>query len=486
MKLVKSLLLGSAAGFVAIAGAQAADLPVKARPVAYVKICSLYGVGFYYIPGTDTCIKLGGWVRAEYNYQAHGSFNPIVNGGDARFNRGSADDDWRARGELSLDVRSQTEYGTLRSYIFGGFQHDSSGNGANVVNIYSNRAFVQLAGFTAGLASSFFDFYVTPWYSNTTNILGSDSTGGGQMVFAYTAEFGNGFSATLAAEDPYSRDTAIWRAATIGPVLTTATPLTALGGTTNDWNKTQWPDVVGNLRIDQAWGSAQIMGAIHDVNADYYGATEGTGHPSDAIGFAVGGGVKVNIPWAKGDSFAAQATYTQGALKYVGSGIGGFSIYDGRNWGIGWATDAVYCSPLTAPGACAGKTDLELTEAWSIVAGIDHHWDAHWDTSLYGTYGAFHYNSAATNQLNFLLCGTTACTGHNPDFQFWQIGSRTVWTPVENLALSVDVMYNELDTSYGGLNANLAPGGFKPAGVYKISDEGVWQAIFRVQRDFWP
>ena len=65
MKMVKSLLLGSAAGVVAIAGAQAADLPVKAKPVQYVKICSLYGAGFYYIPGTDTCIKIGGWVRQQ-------------------------------------------------------------------------------------------------------------------------------------------------------------------------------------------------------------------------------------------------------------------------------------------------------------------------------------------------------------------------------------------------------------------------------------
>ena len=59
MKMVKSLLLGTAAGLVAVAGAQAADMPVKAAPVQYVKICSLYGDGFYYIPGTDTCLKTG-------------------------------------------------------------------------------------------------------------------------------------------------------------------------------------------------------------------------------------------------------------------------------------------------------------------------------------------------------------------------------------------------------------------------------------------
>jgi hypothetical protein len=65
MKMVKSLILGSAAGLVAMSGAQAADLPVKAKAVEYVRICSLYGAGFYYIPGTDTCIKLGGYLRVE-------------------------------------------------------------------------------------------------------------------------------------------------------------------------------------------------------------------------------------------------------------------------------------------------------------------------------------------------------------------------------------------------------------------------------------
>ena len=76
MKLVKSLLLGSAAGLIAMSGAQAADLPVKAKPVEYVRICSLYGAGFWYIPGTDTCLKLGGYLRAE----VAGLTNSVLNG----------------------------------------------------------------------------------------------------------------------------------------------------------------------------------------------------------------------------------------------------------------------------------------------------------------------------------------------------------------------------------------------------------------------
>src|ERR1700684_3931258 len=68
MKMVKSLMLGSAAGLIAMSGAQAADLSVKAKAVEYVKICSLYGAGFFYIPGTDTCIKLGGYLRVDTTF----------------------------------------------------------------------------------------------------------------------------------------------------------------------------------------------------------------------------------------------------------------------------------------------------------------------------------------------------------------------------------------------------------------------------------
>ena len=130
MKMVKSLLLGSAAGLVAVAGAQAADLPVKAKPVEYVKICSLYGVGFYYIPGTDMCIKIGGWVRAEYGWGQNGNFawgwaNQNLN------NRSTNNSDFRARGYITADARNQTEYGTVRGYIAVGMCRNEHGGDAH-------------------------------------------------------------------------------------------------------------------------------------------------------------------------------------------------------------------------------------------------------------------------------------------------------------------------------------------------------------------
>src|SRR6188508_1993825 len=89
MKMVKSLLLVSAAGLVAVSGAQAADLPVKAKPVEYVKVCSLYGAGFYYVPGTDICVKIGAYFRAEYSWGNTGASltNLDVSGADGQRTR---------------------------------------------------------------------------------------------------------------------------------------------------------------------------------------------------------------------------------------------------------------------------------------------------------------------------------------------------------------------------------------------------------------
>ncbi len=87
MKMVKSLILGSAAGLIAMSGAQAADLPVKAKAVEYVRICSLYGAGFFYIPGTDTCIKLGGYLRVDTTFNGSIYDQPAWSGDLGQRNR---------------------------------------------------------------------------------------------------------------------------------------------------------------------------------------------------------------------------------------------------------------------------------------------------------------------------------------------------------------------------------------------------------------
>src|ERR1051326_6918770 len=105
MKIVRGALRGSAAGLCAVAGSQAADLPVvKAAPVEYVRVCTAYGAGFFYIPGTDTCLRVSGRVRADYLFNT-----PLSRASDAV--------GFRARGRIQLDARTNTAYGLLRSVV---------------------------------------------------------------------------------------------------------------------------------------------------------------------------------------------------------------------------------------------------------------------------------------------------------------------------------------------------------------------------------
>jgi hypothetical protein len=464
MKMVKSLLLGSATGLVAIAGAQAADLPVKAKPVQYVKICSLYGAGFYYIPGTDTCLKVGGFVRAETNINTRGGSYAqwqVVNFDDRVFN----DITMRARGGLSLDARTETAYGTLRSYLNEAMQVTSGGPGGPALfGTWTNRAFIQFAGFTMGRAVSFFDFDPVSAYSNQTNTWGSSTGGAGIFVWAYTAQFGNGFSASISAED--------------GTARRAGGGLLAVAGT--GYAGYRWPDVVGNLRVDQSWGSAQIMGAIHDVNPGYYtSAAAGTGGPGDEVGYALGAGLRLNLPMlGHGDFFITQFTYTKGATRYIGSGLPGGVGYNVQNGNLAGAVTVGFGPNYDATYGVVGG--LDLTEGWSVTAGLQHNWMPGWKTSLYGAYGELNYSAVSSARIAaFGAPGALGSSAAPPapiagsaNWSLYQIGSRTVWTPVKNLDISLEAMYNHLNTAYAN-----TPG---------YEDKGWWSGIFRVQRNFYP
>src|SRR3954451_5164924 len=122
MKMVKSLMLGSAAGLLAMSGAQAADLPVKAKAVEYVRICSLYGAGFFYIPGTDTCIKLGGYLRVDTTFNGAPHDQPAWSGDLGQGNRYRDNFTTRPRMSLTIDTRTASEYGVVRTFGQADFQ----------------------------------------------------------------------------------------------------------------------------------------------------------------------------------------------------------------------------------------------------------------------------------------------------------------------------------------------------------------------------
>lgn len=160
---IKSLLLGSAAALVAVSAAQAADaVIVEPEPVEYVRICDAYGAGFFYIPGTETCLKFSGYVRVTYDslHYHDEDTSSLIPTHRHRI---------RYRGRLNIDARNETEWGTLRSQLR--FQGGDAGNGYSYDDPFSDgnagfhgtgdaavgidRALISLAGFRLGYSDDY-------------------------------------------------------------------------------------------------------------------------------------------------------------------------------------------------------------------------------------------------------------------------------------------------------------------------------------------
>ena len=525
MKMVKGLLLGSAAGVIAVAGAQAADLPVKAKPVEYVKVCSLYGVGYYYIPGTDVCMRVGGYVRAEYSYGYGASMTvgPFAQPSSQAGRISDNDFVMRSRAYITTETRQQTAYGTLRTFLNVGLNYDSPAGAA----ISANRAFIQIAGFTIGLATSYYDFYAAA-ATSYLQLPSSDTGDGGWKVFAYTAQIGNGWSASLSLEEP-RRSVVTNTALAQGVTGAFNANNTTVGASFNDpflvgnlptdaREKINAPDIVAALRVDQAWGSAQVMGAAGVVGGSYYGTSLvgpwNNGHPDSKIGWAVGAGIKINFPMiAPGDYFQMQVNYAQGAVRYAGftqPGTYSPARFNGNELGLGYMSDGIFCGGNFGGQGIRGcssgsSSDIQLTTAFGVNAAYEHFWTPSLRTSLWGAYLKVTYNDAAKGMIDDATCGDRALSGGsssqpaapsgsltgitncNPDWSWWGIGSRTQWNVTKDFYMGVDVYYTKLQTGFEGYGNYRAAAGSSPAtGRYTITDQDVVGTRVRFHRDIVP
>jgi hypothetical protein len=536
MKMVKSLLLGSAAGLVAVTAGQAADLPVKAKPVEYVKVCSLYGAGFYYMPGTDICLKIGGYVRAELTWGSNGNMAQGPVQGDFNL-RTTSNFAMRARAYITADAREQTAFGTARAYVAVGLASTDTGNTLLPSFLGFNRAFIQWAGITAGITQSFYDFYSSPAMGyrgyNTT----SDTGDPGWWVWGYTAQLGNGMSATIAAEQrrgtqicdfstgqvPNSGDSGAGACMTNGDLIV-AQGVSLPGGNSSlaGYGGLQVPDIVGNIRIDQTWGSAQVMAAGHEVNAPYYNSLTGansiegggaafgapiSGHPGDEWGWVVGAGLRLNAPFiAQGDYFQSQVNYTQGALRYVDFSGNAPTLLNGagNNLAFGMMTDCVYgWNGKNVDGVAQGTTGCSLTTAWGVNAGYEHYWTPQFHESFIGSYMQVHYDS----QANSILCtaefgapkgggfgnAALATPGCNNDWAIWTGATRFQYDVTKSLYLGVEFLYQRyvsmdapggvagtLGTFITGATANGINAGTN------VKDQQNLAVTARIHKDFLP
>ncbi|PSJ61708.1 porin [Kumtagia ephedrae] len=252
---IKSLLLGSAAALVAVSGAKAADAVVVAEPepMEYVRVCDVYGTGFFYMPGTETCLKVSGYVRVDIrggDFFAKASNDSFVDEDNDIHIKDTYNN--RARFQLRVDARSETELGTLRSYAAINFNYQANDGATFVENadgrfvrdgIYDNddglgieHAYIELGGFRIGKTDSYFSTF-TDYSSGVLNDgivpYGPFAT----LQIAYTYTGANGFSAGIALEQG-DEDEGFDGA-----------------GITEDYA----PYVVGGVSLTQGWGKIGVV-----------------------------------------------------------------------------------------------------------------------------------------------------------------------------------------------------------------------------------
>jgi hypothetical protein len=448
----------------------------------------------------------------------------------------------RSRMALTFDTRTGTEYGVVRT--FG--QADFNFNGFGTANpsappfvispppgglssnslmgvgggyVSTEYLFIQFAGFTFGKSSS---AYSTPWHGfpgNTTSfLLGGHDTVTGLNNIQYTAQLGNGTSVSVGLDDPtvYNR--------TSVPNLSIAGSAIAAGGFA--YGGTYVPDIVGNIRINQAWGLLQISAAAHQVNASYnvLGAagaptalSEISGHPESKWGGSVMAALQVkDLPTGSGDDIKIDASYAKGDTKNVISSAAtspNFSMFGGSNRayqsiGFGQTVDAVY-APVGlafAGGGLAGvggTGDLKLVEAYGIRGAFNHNWDPKWSSSVFGSAAAVRYGGTAGSGVvpgdlasakgqwcasyiaanKLTAANTSADFRCNPDYNVYQLGVVTRWTPVTNLTFAAEVGWFYLDQKMTGAAA-LTPSAPKPSTIYEFKDQNTAYLQLRAQRNF--
>ncbi|HEY6517772.1 MAG TPA: porin [Roseiarcus sp.] len=502
MTLIKSLLLGSGAALVAVASAQAADLPTrKAAPVEYVRVCNVGGITGWTLPGSDTCVKLSGYItaqvvggnlRTQYAWGTVGealgaaantpglgaiATSPVlaelaaIDGrntqrvllaaspaqGNTTFYR--PETGWSTRANLSLDIASNTAYGPLLGHaeVQGDVGNGlDSLQGAPVNNIfYVNTAYLTWAGITAGKAASFFSF--VGGGDNYANFFSPDRKGFNEpLLLAYTASFGGGFTATISAESPASVG-----ASGGGTTINGATGCAGNGGCVGNpalitFGGQKWPDIVGALHVKQGWGEAQISGVVHNVNVTatgFDGAVVGDACGPDAfpvacngqqnhVGWAIDAGVKINLQgwggmFGAGDDLIVTGVYSQSAVWYSG-------LLDGM-WGEAGQTNGNGQPMFLADSFFNPVSNQWSTpRAWSVSALLEHHWTPTIYTDFEGSIGGVEWSNMGGGcnvGLPGCLIGQAAQGPFSPKALSWIAGVDLGWNPVTNLNFDLELMY---------------------------------------------
>jgi len=275
---IKGLLLGTAAAFAVVSGAQAADAIVAAapEPMEYVKVCDAFGTGYFYIPGTETCLRVGGLVRWQLNY---GNNPGLFTGANQGYKWSSyAGSHYR----LNIDAKNASEIGTVYSTIsVRGFNGSVAGNGINTGTNYNGTVAYFYAGIDAGAYGFEVGNYDGDYWTRFFGFGGFTDDGGSYAYndYSYAAFFGK-----------------------VGSISYTAG--------VDDFSKTAGKTAGLNAAVKGAFGPVEAaLGADYDIAAKSFGMKGYVSGTFDIVGLKLMGiyASKANNLYAPADGFTVIA-----------------------------------------------------------------------------------------------------------------------------------------------------------------------------------
>jgi hypothetical protein len=473
MGLFKGVLLGTGAALVSVATAQAADLPSrKAAPVEYVRVCDAYGAGFFFIPGTQTCLRIGGRVRADYAFVPAKDIFIRGDGRQGEWEDAQQTTGFEARGRINVDARTQTSFGTvqaafqLRMARVNGVLDVSAGPTANAnAGSTLEAAFIRFAGFTFGASRD--NFAMMPSLTYGAGHWASFANGAKQI--AYTHSFGGGVSATIALQDHQDTTVGGRDATTTGEVLFGFD--TGGGLTASDVRYAPYyvhnslPQVNARLDWQQSWGELSIAGAVADVsvnnarnaNTGGSGSVSGDEYDHNKTVWAVGAGLKINLPMiAQGDALWLHAAYADGMTEYTTNWTSFKSSAYRRD--VGGYT-------MNHPSYVFENDGIQTVKSWNVAALFQHFWAPQWRSVAFASYG----------QLNApTLAAERRWDGNRSfgDATVWNVGTNLAWLPTRDFEIGVEVIY-----------ARVSQDVHNGVGIVRASDSNVTGRL-RVERNF--
>jgi len=495
MTFTKSILLGSGAVLMAAATAQAADLPSrKAAPVEYVRVCDAYGAGFFFIPGTQTCLRIGGRVRADYAFvPAKTIFSGATQaaaGGPVTRTIASHEDaqhavGWEARGRINVDARTQTSWGTVQTAFQLRMTRDkgvlTSNDGAQGLGHGTGpvleSAFIRFAGFTFGAARDNFAFMPSLTYGAGHWA----SFGNGAKQLAYTHTFGGGLSVTVALQDHLDTTNSSQSAATFTGLNSASAAAT--GTLAPYYVHNSIPQINGRLDWAQGWGEISIAGAYASVNANNVAVAAGTTATTPAIAadtfdaskgvWAIGAGVRINLPMlASGSALWLHAAYADGMSEYAANYTSVKTTAFRRDVG-GFAMAAHPSYVYEGAGTAGNAYRIETVKSWNVAALLQHFWAPQYRSIAWVSYGSFDAPAAASARV---WNGTTGFG----DATAWNVGKQFAWLPTRDFEIGVEVIYSRVNQDVRtGTGTPVAPNAL----VIKDSQSN-FTGRLRVERNF--